>query len=301
MKNKAHLKALGLIVLMLLAQNGFLKGAYALTSFHPLEIYEQGRQFLNSYRGDPAALEQAQKCFTQLMNKFPDSPYGYLGMSQVQRINAYLYDNRYRMSQIRDEVLPLAVKALELGPSVREVHENYSGLETIYEDFYANQKEAQEALLSFPERPETYLLIGMFFSDQEESAKAVEFYKMALGMEPSPELRLKILERIGLVYLNKLHDPETALEYFQQAAQLEPNSPIFNENLGMTYLNMKNYPKAVEHLTKAMRFLKNSYTQNQLEQAKMLLAQQEEKNKGAIGLLKDAPEQQKYPKLSQAN
>jgi tetratricopeptide (TPR) repeat protein len=297
MKSRLSFKILGITVLIFLAQVSFLRCAHALISPHPLEIYERGMRLVNSYQGDPADLQQAQQCFTELMNKFPDSPYGYLGMSQVQKINAYLYGNRYRMSKIRDEVLPMAVKALELGPSIREVHEHYSAIEAIYEDFYANQKEAQEALISFPERPETYLLIGMFFGDQDESEKAIEFYKMALGMQPSADLRLKILERIGLLYLNELQKPDMALGYFRQAAELDPDSAVSNENLGMVYLNLKDYAKAVEHLTKAVHSLNNAYTQNQLAQAKALLAEQEKKE--TIGLLKDDPESN-YPKLSQA-
>src|SRR3990167_5666671 len=168
MNRNLDMKIFGIVILILLGQVFMSPGAYALISAHPLEIYEQGIRLLDSYRGDPSALYQAQQTFSSLMKKFPDSPYGYLGMSRVQRINAYLYGNHYCMEKVRDEFLPFAIKALELGPSIREVHENYSLLETIYEDFYANQKEAQETLISFPERAETYLLIGMFFGDQNE-------------------------------------------------------------------------------------------------------------------------------------
>ena len=247
---------------------------YALTSTHPLKMYEQGVHLLDSYHGDPSVLYEAQQIFSSLMEKFPDSPYGYLGMSRLQRINAYLYDNRYHMEKVRDEVLPFAIKALELGPSIREVHENYSMLETIYEDFYANQKEAQEALLAFPERAETYLLIGQFFGDQNESEKAIEFYKAALGLEPSSAVRLRTLYRMGLVYLNQTSEPEKAVKYFEEALTIAPELAMANENLGAAYLKMKNYSQAVDRLGKAIKTLNNSWTESYLFQARALLAEE---------------------------
>jgi tetratricopeptide (TPR) repeat protein len=284
MKNKLKFRIFLIVTLALFSQIGFSRLSFALSSPHALELYERGMNFLNSYHGDTADLDEAQQCFMDLVTKFPESPYGYLGLSRIEKISSYLYDNRYNMNKVRDNVLPLAVKALELGPSVKEVHENYSAIENIYEDFYSNQKEAQDALTSFPERPETYLLIGMFFGDQSEGDKAVEFYKMALGMQPGADLRLRILERIGLIYLNELQQPEKALEYFQQAEELEPNSPIFNESLGMTYLSLKNYTKAIEYLSKSINKLKNTYTEGQLAQAKALQAQEEAKTKEAINI-----------------
>src|SRR5206468_1271894 len=121
-----------------------------------------------------------------------------------------------------------------------------------------------------------------FFGDQDENEKAVEFYKTSLGMAPSSVVRLKILERIGLLYLNKLQEPQKALEFFQQALEIAPHSPIFNENMGMTYLSMKNYSKAVDYLSAAMQVLRNSYTRYQLLKTRALIAEQEGKVKEAI-------------------
>jgi len=287
MKSKVDFRILGVIILTILGQAYFSSPVYAMFSAHPAQIYERGVKFLDSYHGNPADLYEAKECFVELMDRFPDSPYGYLGMSRVQKINAYLYGNRYNMNKVRDEVLPFAIKALEMGPSIREVHENYSALEHIYEDFYTNQKEAQDALLSFPDRAETYFLIGMFFGDQGEPEKGVEFYTTALGMEPSDNLRLKILERLGILSL-KLEESEKSLDYFQQAMEIKPDMPILNENLGMAYFRMKNYAHAVDRLTKAVKSLDNSYTQYQLLQAKAALAEQEGKSEEAIKLLEVA-------------
>lgn len=287
-------KILGLVILTLIWHVSLSADAFALKSKHPVETYEQGVKILDSYRGDPAVLYEAQAIFTGLIKKFPDSPYGYLGMSRAQKIQAYLYDNRYRMSQIRDEVLPFAIKALELGPSIRDVHEHYSLLEKIYEDFYSNQKDAQNALLSFPERAETFLLIGMFFGDQGEKEKALEFYKGALDLNPSTAVHLQILERMGLLYLKDFQQPEEALTYFQQAIEIAPDSPVMKESAGIAYLKMKNYRQAIQHLIKAMDVLANDYTQYYLLQAQAFLAEEEGKVAEAIKFLEAALRQDKH-------
>ena len=77
-------KILGIIILTLLWQMNFTAPVLALQSEHPLETYERGVKILNSYHGDPSTLYEAQKCFNELITKFPVSPYGYLGLSQVQ-------------------------------------------------------------------------------------------------------------------------------------------------------------------------------------------------------------------------
>jgi tetratricopeptide (TPR) repeat protein len=287
-------RILGLVILTLCWQISLSANAFALKSSHPLETYDRGIEVLNSYQGDPATLYEAQTIFAGLIKKFPDSPYGYLGLSRVQKIQAYLYGNRYSMIQIRDEVLPFAIKALELGPSIRDVHEHYSSLEKIYEDFYANQKEAQSALMSFPDRAETFLLIGMFFGDQGEEEKALEFYKGALGLKPSTAIRIKILERLGLLYLHDFKDPQNALSYFQEAVEVAPHLPVMKENLGLAYLGLKNYRKAVDQLTKAMNSLANAHTRYYLWQAKAFIAEEEGKTSEAIKFLEAALNQDKH-------
>lgn len=106
----------------------------AFVSPHPVQLYEKGQGYIDHYQGDKQPLIQAQNVFLELINKYPNSPFGYLGMSQIYRIDAYLGQENYDLELIRERALPFALKALRLGPSIQEVHENYA----FFEQFFKN-------------------------------------------------------------------------------------------------------------------------------------------------------------------
>lgn len=110
--------------------------AQAMISPHPVQLYEKGQQFINNYTGDIGELVYAQDVYMELIDKYPNSPFGYLGMSQIYRIDAYLGDENYDMEVIRERAIPFALKALKLGPSIRAVHENYA----FFEQFFDQKK-----------------------------------------------------------------------------------------------------------------------------------------------------------------
>ena len=106
--------------------------ARAFLSPHPVQMYEQGEQFIQNYDGDISNLVAAQDIFVRLILKYPHSPFGYLGMSHIYRIDAYLGEENYDMKTIRARALPFALRAMKLGPSIREVHENYAFFERFF-------------------------------------------------------------------------------------------------------------------------------------------------------------------------
>lgn len=102
---------------------------------HPVQVYERGQHYLNAYRGDINDLVKAQDLYLRLVEKYPNSPFGYLGLSQLYRIDAHLGDEHYDMQIIRERALPFALKALKLGPSIKAVHENYD----FFEQFFSKE------------------------------------------------------------------------------------------------------------------------------------------------------------------
>lgn len=275
-------------ILIWLAGSIFPSTAQALFTPHPTQLYERGAALLNSYRGEAAQINEAQKYFVEIIDKYPDSPWGYLGMSRTYLIDAYLYGNQYNMKKIQDLALPFAVKALELGPSLRQVHEHYALFEKIFDQFQADQNFAKEYLLSFPDKAETYLTLGNFMRDQEEYARALEFYQMALELEPSDATRIKVLTRIALLYLNEYQQPQNAVEYFLQALSLNKNSPLLNEYLGVAYLKMNRYQQAIENLSRSLQAIKLTTPEYYLMLAQGYMAEEQGKLPQAIDYLEQA-------------
>ena len=108
--------------------------AFARLSTHPIELYEKGQSLISTFTGDIDTLMMAQDVFIVLIEKYPNSPFGYLGMSHLYRIDAHLGEGNYDLTLIQEWALPFALKALQLGPSIKAVHENYAFFERFLTD-----------------------------------------------------------------------------------------------------------------------------------------------------------------------
>lgn len=255
MKYKTRGINLGASLLILFTVFGGDAGAT--TTPHPLDYYERGTEFLTSFRGDRQDILEGQKIFQQLIARYPESAFGYLGMSQALLMEAALFDNHYNMKLVHEQALPNAVKALELGPTIRAVHDHYSEIEKIFENYYLNKKEAQIYLTLYPEDPKTFFYAGSFVLDQDEPQKAVEYFLIALDMNPGPELRQKILKRLAWIHLNKYQQYDKTVHYCRQALELEDSSYELNEYLGLAYLRMGDYHASVRSLSRALQLSEN--------------------------------------------
>lgn len=266
----------------------------AMMSPHPIQLYEKGYALLNRYSGDPSKLYEAQEVFGLLIEKYPDSPFGYLGMSRIHTIDAYLYGNHYNMDKIRTLALPFAVKALELGSSIRPVHENYANFERIFDQYAINREQAQDSLTLFPDSPKTYFGVATFLSNQGEHEKALGYYNTALELDPSESLRLRILKRMALIYLQEYQEPEKAVDYYHKALGIRENSPVLNEYLGIAYLKMQLYELSIEKLSKALALVKISSPEHYLLEAKGYLSEKQGKVEEAINFLEKASAYKKH-------
>ncbi len=231
----------------------FAGQAVALGTPHPLDYYERGSEFLSSFRGDRQDIIEAKEIFQQLIDRYPESALGYLGMSRALLMDAVLFDDHYNMKLVHEQALPNAVKALELGPTIRAVHDHYSEIEKIFENYYLNKKEAQIYLTLYPDDPKTFYYAGSFVLDQDEPQKAVEYLSIALDMNPEQGLRQRILKRLAWIYLNKYQEYDKAVSYCRQALELEGNSYELNEYLGLAYLRLGDYHASVASLSRALQ------------------------------------------------
>lgn len=285
------MKKLLLIILFLFVLGGILlfpPAAQAFLTPHPIKVYDKGTQILAAYHGDDEQLVYAEELFASLIEKHPDSPLGYLGFSHVKLIEAYQYGQRYNMKIISEEALPMALKAMRLGPTLNIVHDHYDRFEGIMKGNDDHQEEVRQMLLSFPENPETYLKLGNYLNDQADYPKALEYYKIALKFAGDDDLRLKAIQRIAWTYLTHLSDPAQAVEYWQQALKIHQDSPAFNEYLGMAYFQLNEYALSVENLSKAAQLFNSPNLQAQLMQAQGFLYKQEGKTDLAIEAIEKA-------------
>ncbi len=226
--------------------------AEAFFSSHPLQDYQQGVLALDSYRGDESFLKKAQSYFTRIIQKHPDSPFGYLGMSQLKTFEAYRYGRHYNIKMITDYAMPMALKAMRYGPTIREVHTNYDRFEKIFSENDEHQNQVRKLLSISPEKPETYFVFADYLSDQGDFEKAVEYYKIALRFAADDVLKLKTLQRIAQIYLQELPDAKLAVKYYEEALEINPNMPSVWESLGRAYFQLQRYDLSAQNFKKAL-------------------------------------------------
>jgi tetratricopeptide (TPR) repeat protein len=248
--------------------------AQAFFTPHPLQNYEKGLHELNAYQGDIKSLQNAQQTFTQIIEKHPNSPFGYLGMSQLKTIEAYSGGQRYNIKMITDEAMPMALKAMRTGPTLNMVHYNYDRFEKIFKDNDDNQDYVRRLLFLFPERAETYLSLGNYLTDQGDYEKALEYYKVSLRFAATDEVKLKAVQRIAHIYLKDLSDAHNAVEYYETALSLNGQLPAVWESLGEAYFQLQRYDLSMQNFQKAFDVFKTPQLQTWLLQAKSLMHEQ---------------------------
>lgn len=232
-----------------------ISSVHASFSHHPLQDYEQGIKNLQAYRGDAEILQRVQSLFSHMIEKYPNSPFGYLGMSQLKTMEAYRYGQHYNIKMITEDALPMALKAMRTGPMLKAVHDHYERFETIFKNNDESQDQVRKLLFLFPEKPATYLALGDYLSDQGDYEKSLEYYKIALRFAVDDAGRLIAIQRIARIYLTELPDAILAVQYYKEALAINENMPTVWEALGVAYLNLQQYELSVEQYQKALSFL----------------------------------------------
>ena len=288
MRTPSFFKFLSILLLAVVMPGVLPHESTAFVSPHSLPDYEKGISCLEQYRGDSRHLTEAFKYFKRLVEKFPESPLGYLGLSRLTVIQAYRFDDYYQMDKIRDEAFPLAVRALELGPLMPGVHVQYSFLEDIFMKHRQEQELAQKYLRLLPEEPETFYLLGLYLLGQDDYEKGVEFFQTALTLDPDQTLAAMINKRLGFIYLEHFDQPEKAVAYYQKALDLVERDPALQEHLGRAYLEDGRYNLAIEQFRESLHPAANSMTEYYLLLARGLQCQEAGKTKEAIIYLEKA-------------
>ncbi|MCB9757480.1 MAG: tetratricopeptide repeat protein [Candidatus Omnitrophica bacterium] len=262
--------------------------AHASFSSHPLQDYEQGIKNLQTYRGDKKVLQDAQLLFSQIIEKHPDSPFGYLGMSQLKIVQAYRYGQHYNIKMITEEALPMALKAMRSGPTLIAVHDHYDRFEAIFRNNDESQDQVRKLLFFAPEKPATYLALGDYLSDQGDFEKALEYYKIALRFAADDTGKLIAIQRIARIYLIELPDANLAVKYYKDALTINEHMPTIWEDLGAAYSKLQQYDLSIEYYKKALSFFHTSWLQQRLFEVQLLAHEQAGKLDLAIQMIREA-------------
>ena len=112
-------------------------------------------------------------------------------------------------------------------------------------DLLGAEQQFQRFSQLLPDRSEPLLLLGQIAQLQDKHEQALQYYQQALAVEPQS---MPALQALGLTFLLPQHfDPNTAELYFRQAIAADPECALNWQYLGRALL-VSDPPAAVEPL-----------------------------------------------------
>ncbi len=180
--------------------------------------------------------DRAIENYRKAIEKQPDWPDAYAGLANVLRVQKHM-----------SEAQAVVEKAIQLAPNSSLAHSVASRVYADLRDFARANTEGQKAIdLAKPESNANlnsfaYLNLGGILYMQGRYDEAIRAYTTAQSYD-----RTWAVPRNGLgrVYLSA-NRPSYAVTEFEEAAKLEPRSPIIHSNLGSAYLMLQKYDAAI--------------------------------------------------------
>ena len=94
-----------------------------------------------------------------------------------------------------------------------------------------------------------YYARGVCFERMDQWAKAEADLQMAMELDPEQPL---VLNYLGSSWVDQGRNLKEAMGLIRKAVKLDPNDGYFVDSLGWAHYRLGNYPKAVEHLERAV-------------------------------------------------
>lgn len=105
----------------------------------------------------------------------------------------------------------------------------------------------EEVLKLDPKNAEAYFIAGMNHKTRRDTIKAIDSFQQSVDISPT----VQGFELLGVLYAGLGN--EVALDYYQKALDLDPNTVTIYYNLGRYYQEKEEWNKAMEHYTRAIQ------------------------------------------------
>lgn len=183
---------------------------------------------------------------------------------QLEPRNGDIYLQRGQVHTLLEQ-LPEAIgdfeKAIELSPQSCSAHVQKCYVQ--YRQAYLQQNqvqlykainECQKALTMFPNNTETYNVLAQILTEQQQYDKADELFETALTMSPTTA---SLYVHRGLMQLQWKGDIQKALEYLNQAIEIDNRCELAYETLGTIQVQRGQLENAVDLFEKALELTRS--------------------------------------------
>jgi TolB-like protein/DNA-binding winged helix-turn-helix (wHTH) protein/Tfp pilus assembly protein PilF len=215
------------------------------------EAYLKGLYYWN--KRDRAGLEKAIEYFNQAIAKDPGYAPAYAGIAQCYIPLTYF--GYVRGNDVRSQVVAALTKALELDSSLAEAHTALGSANQFYEyDWAAAEREFNRAIELNPNYATAHQWYAQMLNSEGRAEEALVEHKRALVLDP---LSLIIASGTGH-RLYRLRRYEEAAVSLREALEMDGNFPSTHWNLGLVYVQQKDFPSAIKELQEADRLFRGS-------------------------------------------
>ena len=161
----------------------------------------------------------------------------------------YFQSHIYRQLQMMDKAIESVRTMLRYEPDNAVAHAKLGDFlsEGNREEQEQAREEYQKAIACNPRHSYAYGRIGLFYEEEKNYEKALEYFNMQLEINPYDYY---YIER-GNVYMN-INEYEKALQDFEAARDESPESQYPYYNMGVALMQLGRYEEAIEHLKKSI-------------------------------------------------
>lgn len=178
-----------------------------------------------------------------------DSTYAlaYAGLANCYALYS-LYDIK-KPSESFPRAKEMVLKALDIDPELAEAHAVSGLIHTFYNwDWPAAENSFRRAIALKPDYGTAYHWYSLFKRVMNQHAEALNIEKQALLYDP---LSLVKNQNLGAIYVD-LGQHDNGIEQLNKVLEIDPTYTNALLSLGYAYLNLKNYPAALEKFNQAV-------------------------------------------------
>ena len=197
---------------------------------------------LDSYRGDPSILHDAEVQLRQILDGDRRCATAYVQLARVFSLGGYIGGDKYDQNFIAQASRAIN-HALALDPNLFEAHIERAYVSLHQRDFRAVQIACDRAAELQPERPEVDLLLGTLANEHGEDATAEQHANAILDKTTDRALRNSAYEILVEVYWHRREfDRVVAIQ--EQALAME-DSAWRRHDLALALMDAKQYDRAI--------------------------------------------------------
>jgi len=216
--------------------------------------YLKAQKVLDTWRGDPSLLMEAEKILSGMIQSNPDSALAYTGFGRLLYKKGYISNDNYKQ-EFLDKAHEYFDKALSLDPKLFDAY-HYGAYSYLFSHDLKKAKEmAEKARELEPDSAKACLLSADIALRDKQDEEAVNWAKSALLKTKDKKISVDALYLLTRAYRRqkKLGPAEEA---YLKIIELDPDSPWAMSNYSSFLSCYKaDYDKAIEYGEKALKLM----------------------------------------------